>query len=257
MISQPFKYILIVENILGIYRNYLLFSFFFQKLVIFRTIVEIALLFGSFYFRHCFVDAYLEIGSTICYYSVLNVFSFNILILPIYHANNFKKLLLYSDKYMSYFPRDHMYFKNTNRKKKILKYFFILYIILKFSSHFLFYVYDSHRHLEMEQMLFYVFYFFEANIFICYQRVISQFIIIYCSLFLIAEQIDCIVRSISEQLEETKQRKLEQRRPTIIEPHFFVKWSAAYGLIEKISKLCNVIFGLQVTSICTNKLIDI
>lgn len=205
-----------------------------------------AFIFGSFYFRH-YINFVAKISDTkIIYYTVSNIISLIILVLSIYHSNNFKKMVVLLNTYKSYFPTDQIYFNNLGQSKKILMYYFILHNVIKLSGYMCFYAFDFN--LKLESIYVYVYFLCEANTYICYQRILCEFPVIYSFLFLIAEQINCITRSVNKQIEEPKQSKVDQklRSKIIIELQLFDKWSATYATVGKISKLYNVIFGLQV-----------
>lgn len=214
-----------------------------QKLIVFRTIIEITLIIVSLWFHKNFSRAVL--GPEIWCYYALNIFSLITLVLTIYQSKNFTKLLMHFNTYASNFPADQTYLKNVDRKKKILMFVFIFYNAIKCTGDMLYYVYIDDLVLDDISVIYC--YLFEANAYMCYLRFLYEFPVIYCFLFLIAEEINCITRSVNEEIEQQAfQSKINSSLCSKLQLLLFDKWSASYAIVAKISKLCNVIFGLQV-----------
>lgn len=248
MIRQPIKLVLLIENISGFYRNYVLFGNMHQIIIILRTLVEITLALACFYYFEGFNIP--TFSYDILDYYASNIYSLIMLVLPLSDSKDFKKLMMYFNLFMSYFPCDQIYSKKTNRKERKIMLFYIFYISTIFCGDMTyFYLFGEDLMKGIKSV--YVFVGFEVFLYIGYLRFMNEFGVIYCFLSLIAEQLDCIIRSINEELKETESRCSVGGSLVTLKTklQLFDKWSAAYATVSKISNLFNLIFGFQVSSI--------
>lgn len=243
MIRQPIKLTLIVENIVGFYRNYSLFGKMDQSVIMLRTVVEIVLILSSFYFYEGFL--YFPSNSGSIYFLVTNIYSLIMLIITIHHSKKYKLMLLYFNLFMSYFPSDQIYSINTNRNEKKLMILFIMYNVFTLCLDLTYYcVYGPYFIVEKSAFIYWM---YELILYIGFFRFLCEFFVINCFLSLMSEQIGCIIRSVNVEVKQRAMLRTSHRRSSAESTLQLVdKWSAAYVTVTKISKLCNQIFGFQV-----------
>lgn len=246
MIKQPIKFILILENVFGLYRNYVLFGKMQKTLIIVRTVVEVALMLTGLLLFPIISTSYLQMF----YRSVTNICFIVLSVSPIYFSEKFTKLLIHFNSFASFFPTDPMYALKTNRLKKIFMCEIIIYISSEICLGIWYYVLIATK-MSSEYIFNWITFLFELNMRISYIRFYSEFTVFYYFLSLLAEQIDCIVRSVNAELLKQQGEQhyhVGGRHCTDIQLHLFDKWSAAFATISKISKLCNLVFGIEVAS---------
>lgn len=252
MIEKLIKLLLIFENIVGIYRNYFLFGKANQKLIILRNIVETVVACACL--RVSILFSY-DLGAVteICYQIAINLNSLSVLVLSYYHRENFKKCFMHFNNYKAYFPNDQIIFKNLEKKNKVIMFVLIFVFTFQLCTDVCETYLDSEYNDVASQMSGIVYYIFKINSYIAYLRFIYECAVIYCFIFLIGESIGCITRSIENEIQRKKIQILRNGQIRHqIQLELFDKWSAAYATIAKISKLCNAIFGLQVSGTETN-----
>lgn len=243
MFRQPIKLILIVENVIGLYRNFIYFGKIHQCFIILRTFFEIYMVLASFASR---INFNLSLITTkFFHYYASFLYSVIILFLTIYHSKSFKKLLLHINTFNNYFTADQVYINKLNFLKKGIIFTIIYYITLKCVLIIWYNVYYSSRdkNVPVYNIMHYL---FMVNSFICAFRIIFEFTVISCLIMLQAEQVDCVTRAINKEITHRVQQQNVDQTFGIQIQHQFDKWSAAYVTISKISKLCILIFGLQV-----------
>lgn len=232
--------LIIIENVFFVNRNYCVLTKTQRLFVGLRLLFEIALIAVPLVELHS--KAIIDVPKIEFLFFTLNVVTaFPIICLALYHTKNFQNLKFRIEKGHLYFSKDTVYSRNLNRKFKFTAFVLCVYVILMVGLLVVFDILTNSEtivsHLYHVIMMFYNF------------RYIFEFVVLYCVLLLLSEQVKCITRRISNE------RKLilnEDDEDTIVSDEIlqeitgFDEWTKVYTNIKECSNLINIIFGVQV-----------
>lgn len=248
--NKMINFLVIVENILCLYRNYFALSRFrlilaCLRVCIFAASVCLCLIIQIQYFFHDnkreFIYFFLNIGNSV-----------TIMILVLCQARPFKTLICIIKINHSLFNSDINYKKILN---KMFTYIKIFMTIFSFTTVVTIVLKVINRHDEISKFNVYIMSFYFAVVTFCKLRYIFEYFVFYVIIFIISEQINCIIRlccerkvtvlNINRYLERrTYQRVIYNRKHSEIyveDEIFFV-----YINVLKSSSLFYSIFGIQV-----------
>lgn len=235
--------ITLVENVLGIYRNHLLFKNITRILIYLRIIFEILLIILNL------VNYTINVKSDISYLFLFHLNAANsivLLLLPIYKAVPYKQFLVYFKSIFLYFPTQREQTKITKNIQKVLLLTVLSYLLLKLVFH-LYYLPLNDAHYPFILMLI-----LTVDIFTYEMRFLFEFYIMCCGSSAMADQLAVIMEAIAMETEKvnsvcehgsnSNSQDCERRLLQID------KWSTAYATTKKFSELYNSIFGFQVNT---------
>nr|WCC58019.1 gustatory receptor 34 [Papilio xuthus] len=241
-IFKPFKMLLIIGNILFLFRNICFVRTRIRVLMIFVVFLEISI---SIY--NCFIIAYFYLYYHLSdFINIYMVFcnSLIFILFSCYYSKKFQKLIIYFNKYSYFFTKDELYLRNIKKKNRIVTIIFILFVILK--SIFVIVSLKFYYLLRREFSVFLTMC-FRINSFLHDIRYFYEYLLLFSLLSLISDQLDCVIRSIDKEMEyissnlETFAMKTESYEKNI------KLWSKIYSGIADTTDIFNDIFGIQMT----------
>ncbi|XP_075973570.1 uncharacterized protein LOC142974884 [Anticarsia gemmatalis] len=244
----PIKYLLYLQNFTCVFRNFRSYKLCGRVLIsIWATLDTISILCNMVI--SAISDDLLELKAQTIYFFSVTGFSVALIILALYHSKTFHHLLRNFDTYHSLFA-DSIYSDNLLKAQKTITTFVVLFCSTKIAA----YVYaqrEMNQNVMMPERKFATFYMF--NVIVCDYRYLFEFFLLHGILYVIAEQVNVITRSIDNELLRTSTKEHNDGvNETVVavredRQKKFEMWITAYKNISYNSKLCNYIFSTQLT----------
>lgn len=238
MKNSILKLLINVENLLGVYRNYYLFSPRKRFLVSFRIVTEILF---SLYVTVKNYEGYENRSKFRFIYFCFNLsLSLIINLEAILKSAKFIHIMFIIDEAHTYFSDDQFYLKNIKRTCLILKITMVIYITTRFCT--MIYIIDKYLDGEYDRPMFvYVILVFCLS----ETRYVIEYFVIVGIMSIMAEQVRSITRRISRS---SKARGKFHGSNVIVRQDFFssFEWKKKYTIIKDCYNHVNDVFGIQV-----------
>nr|WCC57965.1 gustatory receptor 34 [Papilio polytes] len=247
-ILKSFKMLLVIGNLLFLFRNMSLVGLRIRMIMIFAIIVTI-----SVAFYNCFVivyySLYFHVGDCI---NILMVFlnSLILILFSCYYSKRFDRLIICFNKHSSFFTKDELYLRRIKKRNVVMITFFILFVILKIILVFLgtkyYFLLRKRFSVFMSMCL-------RLNTVFNDVRYFYEYLLLYTLLGLISDQLDCVIRSIDRDvhISSTPDRiEVNTIRLSMIQTEYeknIEQWSLIYSGIANTTDMFNNIFGVQIT----------
>nr|WCC57746.1 gustatory receptor 34 [Papilio dardanus] len=248
-IWKPFKILLVIGNVLFLFRNISFVSKRIRAIMIIAIIVEISI---SIY--NCYIIAYFCL-----YYHLsdcVNIYmvfwnSLVLIFFSCYYSEKFKKLLISFNEFNSFFIKDEFYSKKNNNRNPILIIFFILFVITKIVL-----IFVTRKYYNPLRRKFSVFFAvcLRINTLLNDIRYFYEYFLLYAILGIISDQLDCIIRSVDKEikynssyLEKIQVNHIKLSIKTISYEKNVKQWSQIYSGIAESTDKFNDVFGIQMT----------
>lgn len=240
--KRPVNAMLVLENILCLYPNYVAFGKILQILIALRIVTSILLTVYIMVDRIALQTIYYSNDYVFFYGS--SFYSIFVMGLTVYYSKTFMKLIAYSNLYKSLFDNELCIAKNIDVKKNATI-LFSVYSITRMILDVLFvgmYYHQNEQGLRSWQSLF-----FDIYMYFSFLRFKITFPVIYCFMFDIADRLNCITNSVNAEIVIRKNLNtnvlITNVKDTI---KLYDRWSAGYKVVKKSSDMVTEIFGLQV-----------
>nr|WCC57748.1 gustatory receptor 35.2 [Papilio dardanus] len=245
-IMKPLRFLFILGNFLLLFRNLSFKSrctrFIIYCLISIDIIITISNSAVSLYFeiyKHNRIANILQVNATL-----LN--SITLLLLSIYHSETFKSLLIVLNSNGDFMKKDEMYLKNLEKKRIIFLLVLILYVGVKVVPSWVFPKYVVYA----KDLSFFVNFIFKTNAILWDARLFYEYIFMCTLLYIISEQLECIIRSVVRQKRSVSAMfRVADTSPQQLECNRYIKeiseWSDVFSNIEEAIKLFNRIFRIQ------------
>ncbi|VVC96844.1 unnamed protein product [Leptidea sinapis] len=237
---KTLKFLIKTENVLSIYRNYSSFSTVKKRLTILRIIFDFLFIIFNINNQIFVFEKYGVLDLLRSQIAIAN--SVFVFLLALYNAKNFKYLMRGFEETHRIFQNDEVYIKNIEVNYKQIKILFLIYFIFSCAG-------LISTDLEMNNFPFNLA--FYINLFLCHLRYIFEFLVLYVTLFQIAQEVKCLTRSIEEYLKYNMRIKRDDTETTYASESAretldrFNEWTKIYTKVKETSNLFNKIFGLQ------------
>lgn len=232
------KFIFFVENLLCVFRNVSFVGRITQVFVFLRVFVEISLATFNGILRSCYYKRF-EMKSEMLFFFSSITSSIIIILLSCYHSKNFKQLLTHLNDNHSYFKSNSEY----RRKLKNIQYCAIIISSIFFVFGTVTFIYsDFIHHYDLPGVNVVLIYLLHFNLASCDYRYVFEYIMLGVVLEVMAEQLDCINRSV----DDVKANILPELAVSQDTLKAFDEWCLTYTNIKEASKMFNNIFGIQV-----------
>lgn len=240
----PLKYMLYIENVTSVFRNYYCLNKCTRIFVIIWVFME------AFNVTLSAVANYepeekFQIQSPRTYFLLSTSFSIYLLIASLYYSKTFHRLLLNFDAFY-YFCDDGVFYQKMMKAQKVITFRVVSFCCLVLVVYTYFGVPTSAGRMGWVVTIISLYSSSKADI-----RYIFQYFVIHCILFVVSEQLKTITRSIDSELSVIrKNRKNVEHAGNI--PSVAVnydklnKWVKAYENVNDSSNLCNSMFSIQV-----------
>lgn len=239
--------LLVIGNLLFLFRNMSLVRSRIRMIMIFAIIVEI-----SVAFYNCFViiyySLYFHVGDCI---NILMVFlnSLILILFSCYYSKRFEKLIICFNKHNTFFTKDVLYMRRIKKRNLVMTIVFISFVILKivfvsFSTKY-FFLLRKRFSVFMSMCL-------RLNTVLNNVRYFYEYLLLYMLLGLISDQLDCVIRSIDRDIcNSSNPDRIEVNtiRLSMIQTEYeknIKQWSLIYSGIANTTDMFNDIFGVQV-----------
>nr|WCC57795.1 gustatory receptor 33.1 [Papilio glaucus] len=240
----------------------LLFPNLFNKgkrvLIYFAILAEILLTLTNGFIRTYYKPFYLL--TDIIYFNLSILNSILLILLTCYHSERYKIMFTFLDTNHNFVTKDDMYLKNFEKKKKILLATFVPYVVLKIILPL---VKTRHFDVQGHGLPVFVSTILAINSTLYNFRVFFSFYIFYVLLYLISEQLECMIRStVKEKLfvatvsERTETIELDDAMARQYK-NIISQWSDVFTFITEAINIFNKIFSLQMTLMFSSAIIYI
>nr|WCC57796.1 gustatory receptor 33.2 [Papilio glaucus] len=181
-----------------------------------------------------------------------------LILLTCYHSERYKIMFTFLDINHNFATKDDMYLKNFERKKIILLATLVPYLLLKTILSLV-----KTRYVNIQGLPVFVSTILAINSTLYNFRVFFSFYIFYVLLYLISEQLECMIRSIvKEKLfvatvsERTETIELDDAMARQYK-NIISQWSDVFTFITEAINIFNKIFSLQMTLMFSSAIIYI
>lgn len=240
----PLKYLLLIENVTTVFRNYLCFKrhtrIFALLWVIFESI-NISL--GAIV--NLSLDYKFQITAQRIYFFSSNGFSIYVMIASLYYSKRFYSLLKNFDSFYNIFD-DEFYNQRMKKSQRVLTVVVVMFCVLLNIMFTYVRATSSDTQLGLATNLVFQYINTMSDF-----RYIFQYFILRSILYVVSEQLKAITRSIDSELLEIGENRgkmeLTENLPRMVaNQEILNKWVKAYENINDSSNLCNSMFSIQV-----------
>ncbi|XP_068632190.1 uncharacterized protein [Battus philenor] len=245
-VLKPIKHILLIGNFLALFRN---ISFCNSKLrvviMILFAIVEISLT-----ILNCVIIAYYHFYNNFADILQRYIILFNSVLFitfSCYYSNILKKLMISFEKNSSMFVEDSLYLKKIKMFERVTIFIFMLFVALKV-------VYiglnTMYYHKVEEGLPIFIILFIQLNSSLSNIRFFYEYCLMCTLLFVIADQLECIVRSMEKDINLVNgtYEMVETNNTNVIQDKIgrTAQWSKMYCCVAGETDIFNTIFSLQI-----------
>uniref|UniRef100_A0A2A4K7Z5 Gustatory receptor n=1 Tax=Heliothis virescens TaxID=7102 RepID=A0A2A4K7Z5_HELVI len=241
----PLKYLLYLENLTCVFRNYLCLRKCTRFFAIAWAICEICQIF--FNVRYNITHGHNgQIKAQRIYFFSSTAFSLYVMTASLYYSKRFYKLLSNFDQFYNIFD-DVVYNQKMKKTQKFMIWMVVLFCGVKI---LVFSVYRvKTEELEMELVSNTV---SQYSVTVNDFRYIFQYFILDCILLIVSEQLRAITRSIDGELSAIMENQknvghVEGLPRVVLNYEKINKWAQAYESINESTHLCNSMFSVQLT----------
>ena len=246
----PLKYLLFIENITSVFRNYLCFKRRTRIIVLFWVFIEalnISLTAATNFAPD--MKIYQNMNRH-AYFYLSAGFSGYLLITSLYYRKRFYMLLLNFEEFYKSFD-DGVYYKKMLRAQKVLtcRAVLICGLITVMFTYLRFPKTSGSMGWVIAIMSLYCNSMSDV-------RYIFQYFVLHCILFVVSQQLKVIKRSIDSELSTiTETQDVEHVELSSVSVNYekLSQWAKAYENINDSANLCNCIFSVQVMFIKNSK----
>ncbi|XP_063825276.1 uncharacterized protein LOC135074825 [Ostrinia nubilalis] len=229
------KFTNFIENALCIYRNVCLYSVWMQALISLRVVTELVFIFAHIVTRTQFFYSHPQCNSDIMYFYLTSVNSIVIIVFGFCYTKSYRHLIIHLNSGCKFFDNDKNYLNSLRAKHLIVVgcvFGFCLIKVVVFAYAHSTWVLIPDLHLIWYRL-------FQINMLMSDFRYIFEYLVLYCVLHVIAEQLKSVTRSINCDSETGNDSN------TLITE--VDRWSVIYKHARESAKLFNYIFGIQLT----------
>nr|WCC57903.1 gustatory receptor 33 [Papilio memnon] len=244
-VLKPLRIFFILGNILLLFPN--LFNFNKGKRVLISLIIIADILFSL---TNGIVCAYYKL-----YYHFPDLMYFNLslfnsilfILLTCYHSEHYKIMFTFLDSNSLFVSKDDKYLKNFEKRRIVLLVILIPYLVLKTSLPLASSRYFGTSGLELPIFVIAI---LKVNSSLYDLRFFYVYYILYVVLYLISEQLECMIRSIVKE---------KSFVATVFEQYKSItsEWSDVFTFITEAIFMFNKIFSLQMTLMFSSAIIYI
>ncbi|PZC82953.1 hypothetical protein B5X24_HaOG200838 [Helicoverpa armigera] len=241
----PLKYLLIIENLTCVFRNYLCLRKCTRCLVTIWVVFETGHMFFNVYYNIVHGQN-AELKAQRIYFFSSTAFSIYVMTSSLYFSKRFYKLLSNFDEFYNIFE-DDVYNKKMKRAQKVMIWMVVCFIGIKFIVFYIMQVKteDLENGLVSNTVS-------EYSVTVNDFRYIFQYFILDCILLIVAEQLRAISRSIDSELSAMMENQrnvghVEGLPRVVLNYEKINKWAQAYESINESTHLCNSMFSVQLT----------
>nr|WCC57797.1 gustatory receptor 33.3 [Papilio glaucus] len=198
--------------------------------------------------------------SDIIYFNLFILNSILLILLTCYHSERYKIMFTFLDTNHNFVTKDDMYLKNFEKKKKILLATFVSYVVLEAILPL---VKTRYFDIQGHGLPVFVSTILAINSTIYNFRVFFSFYIFYVLLYLISEQLECMIRStvkekhlVATVSERTEAIELDDAMARQYK-NIISQWSDVFAFITEAINIFNKIFSLQMTLMFSSAIICI
>lgn len=239
----PLKYLLFIENVFTIFRNYTSLKKRRTRVIVLSwiTFSILNLIFNAVAnFRH---NTEIHIHAQHIYYFSSTSFSVFVMISSLYYSKSFYRLLLNFAAFHKIFD-DEVYKQRLTTQKRFTLIVVSFCVIKTFAFTYV-RVYNSDKTLNIVVSVL-----TQYNISLCDFRYIFEYFILRSIFFVISEQLETIKRSIDDELTAIRVNRGTIEHADIsrisVNHEKLNKWTEAYENINNSCNLCNSMFRAQV-----------
>ncbi|CAH1645597.1 unnamed protein product [Spodoptera littoralis] len=241
----PLKYLLLIENITCVFRNYslltrcariLAFAWFFLEVlsILTNAMINFAL------------ENEMHIKAQRIYFLTSIGFSLYVMVAAVFYSKKFYGLLLNFDAFYHIFD-DRIYNHKLMKAQKIMTITIILFCLIKIVTSTAVRLCNRRSTEIMIKVILYNYNFNFSDF-----RYLFEYFVLYSILFVICEQLRTITRSIDRELSPPREMRenveLAGDLSSVTVSHDKInKWVKAYENINDTSNLCNAMFSIQLT----------
>lgn len=237
MTIRLLKFTEFAENALCIYRNFCLFSNILKILIAIRIITELFITFFHCVVRSFHYSKHPDCKNDVLYFYLTSINSMLLVILGCIYSKKYEFLSVHLNSGCQFFNNDENYVRSLKAKHTVFVGFVFVFSLVKV----LFFGYlqlSSQSSPNLPEVWHYI---FQINLLMCDFRYIFEFLVLYCVLHVMSEQLLCVTRSIdNKNISRTSSQQL------IAEVD---KWFVIYKHIRESARHFNDIFGIQVGKI--------
>lgn len=240
----PLKYLLFIENITCVFRNYshltrcariLTFAWFLLEVISILTnaLVNFAL------------EDEIHIRAQRIYFLTSIGFSLYVMVAAVYYSKKFYSLLLNFDAFYNIFD-DRIYNQTLLRAQKVLTVTIVSFCLMKIVTSTAVRLSNRRGTENMYKAILYNYNFNFTDF-----RYLFEYFVLYSILFVICEQLRTITRSIDREMSLSRERRENVEHAgdlssATVSHDKINKWVKAYENINDTSNLCNAMFSIQV-----------
>ncbi|KAF9806425.1 hypothetical protein SFRURICE_001220 [Spodoptera frugiperda] len=241
----PLKYLLFIENITCVFRNYshltrcariLAFAWFLLEVISILTnaLVNFAL------------EDEIHIKAQRIYFLTSIGFSLYVMVAAVYYSKKFYSLLLNFDAFYNIFD-DRIYNQTLLRAQKVLTVTIFSFCLMKIVTSTAVRLSNRRGTENMYKAILYNYNFNFTDF-----RYLFEYFVLYSILFVICEQLRTITRSIDREMSLSRERRENVEHAgdlssATVSQDKINKWVKAYENINDTSNLCNAMFSIQLT----------
>ena len=240
----PLKYLLFIENMTTVFRNYLCLKrrirIFASLWVVFETF---NIILGAVV--NIISEGHFLVQAQRIYFFLSTSFSIYVMLASVYYSKRFYSLLTNFDAYHKIFECA-AYTHRMLRAQKVLTSAIVSYC--GFLSFTFTYTRVASSASNMGMARYVIFQYIDS---MSDFRYVFQYFIMYCILFVVSEQLKTVTRSIDEELSAIRENRAnvvhaENLRIVAVNHDKLNKWVTAYENINGSSNLFNSMFSIQV-----------
>lgn len=241
----PLKYLLFMENVTTVFRNFLSFEKGRTRLVILLWVVFESINITLSAYANFASESSFQLRAQRIYFFTSTAFSIYVMIAALYYSKKFYCLLLNFDSFYNIFD-DKILNETMMKAQKVLTSMAFSFCGIKISTFA--YVRLSHSDDAKD---FWVTTITQYSISMSDFRYIFQYFILYSIVFVVSEQLKAMTRSIDGELSEIRENRGNVEHANSLSREALnhaklQKWVQAYENITDTSHLCNVMFSIQV-----------
>nr|WCC57844.1 gustatory receptor 33 [Papilio machaon] len=256
-VLKALRIFFILGNMLLLFPNLYVLSKGKRVLICFLILIEVLLsLFNGFICAY--YNLYFHFPD-LMYFNLCLFNSILFIILSYYHSKNYEIMFTFLDSNDMFVTRDDKYLKNFEKRKIILLLILILYVVLTITL-----ALASSRYFNIPghglPILVVVILKINASLYVV--RFFYSYYILYVVLYLISEQLECMIRSIVKEktFVSTVFEQTETAVPDTMNSQYknmTSEWSDVFTFITEAIIMFNKIFSLQMTIMFSSAIIYI
>lgn len=237
---------LVFESILCLYRNYSSFGKLTQKCILVHVLIEISLIFFHVSFR--LSRTVLAFNALeVAYFLMIMAYSVLAILSALYHSQSFKAYKNHLLLVATYLDNSEEYIREINYRRRILYvYIFILSVLNVVYFRPANYMYVANLSGTTYALVYYI---LPLHYYCCNLRFSVQFYVTAWGFYGVATQLGRVTKSIKIEIRGMELRQNNRITKTKLKNtmKMYNKWSASYATTNKITKLFNTMFSLEVS----------